>query len=168
MNRRRFLAYFLNGSAVTFFVGSYGYFSSLLLRFFYSGKSSKLDWTFVSTVENLQRKKTIEYISPIGEAITLTVQATAAGEVSYRALSSVCPHLGCQVFWQSANKQFFCPCHNGVFDSSGQALSGPPAQANQKLLEYPMKIKMGLVFVQVPTEKLASQRTENKQCRIKA
>ncbi len=56
-------------------------------------------------------------------------------EAEFQAFSSVCPHLGCRVNWQEEEKQFFCPCHNGVFDAEGVALSGPPAKAGQKLAE---------------------------------
>lgn len=168
MDRRHFLKYFINGSAFTCVIASYAYFASLLMQFFYSGKSSRVKWTFVSTLDELKKIKTMGYVSPIGETITLTFEESSKGAESYRALSSTCPHLGCQVFWQGAKKQFFCPCHNGIFDASGNPLEGPPAQAKQKLLEYPIRVKMGLVFIQVPTEKLVNNSTTHKQCQLKA
>lgn len=42
------------------------------------------------------------------------------------ALSNVCTHLGCRVRWITADKQFFCPCHNAVFAKDGTVAAGPP------------------------------------------
>ena len=56
------------------------------------------------------------------------------------AFSSVCPHLGCRVHWVPSRKEFFCPCHNGVFDGDGVAVSGPPADAGQRLARVPLRV----------------------------
>ena len=48
------------------------------------------------------------------------------GEKEILALSTVCTHLGCSVKWQKDKQQFYCPCHNAVFDKTGQVLEGPP------------------------------------------
>lgn len=42
------------------------------------------------------------------------------------ALSAVCTHLGCIVKWDGDQQLLKCPCHAGVFDSSGRVLAGPP------------------------------------------
>ena len=52
------------------------------------------------------------------------------------AFSAVCTHLGCLVKWDGARKEFFCPCHAAVFDSSGRVVSGP---APAPLPEYKVK-----------------------------
>jgi Rieske Fe-S protein len=44
----------------------------------------------------------------------------------FTVLSNVCTHLGCRVRWVDDEGQFFCPCHNGVFDRNGEVVSGPP------------------------------------------
>ena len=44
----------------------------------------------------------------------------------YIAMSNICTHLGCRVRWIDEQQQFFCPCHNGVFNEGGQVVSGPP------------------------------------------
>lgn len=44
----------------------------------------------------------------------------------YIVLSNICTHLGCRVRWIADQEQFFCPCHNGVFDKVGNVISGPP------------------------------------------
>ena len=67
---------------------------------------------------------------------------------------NICPHLGCKVYWEGGTKSFFCPCHNGRFDSVGKPLEGPPAKANQQLIDFPLKIDRGLLYIQVSTESL--------------
>lgn len=44
----------------------------------------------------------------------------------YVGLSNICTHLGCRVRWIADRQQFFCPCHNGVYDKDGNVISGPP------------------------------------------
>lgn len=61
-----------------------------------------------------------------------------------RAFSSVCPHFGCKVKWESDNDRFLCPCHIGVFDPDGLVVSGPPATG---LTEFPVSIKKGKIYV---------------------
>jgi Rieske Fe-S protein len=37
------------------------------------------------------------------------------------AVSAACTHMGCIVQWQSADKKFHCPCHDGIFSEYGKA-----------------------------------------------
>ena len=62
----------------------------------------------------------------------------------YRAISAICTHLGCLVKWESAKKEFFCPCHAAVFDQNGAVVSGP---APAPLPAYKVKEVSGKVFV---------------------
>lgn len=48
------------------------------------------------------------------------------GESQVRALSSTCTHLGCRVRWDRTAQLLRCPCHGGVFDSTGAVKAGPP------------------------------------------
>lgn len=66
------------------------------------------------------------------------------GENAVKALSTVCTHLGCTVYWQSEKKEFYCPCHQGIFDEDGQVLSGPPPRP---LDSYRVDIEGNNVFI---------------------
>lgn len=44
----------------------------------------------------------------------------------YKALSAVCTHLGCVVFWNEQRGVIACPCHEAYFNTNGAVISGPP------------------------------------------
>ncbi len=62
----------------------------------------------------------------------------------FTAMSNVCTHLGCRVRWAADQKQFFCPCHNGVFDANGNVVSGPPPKP---LNQYEVKVENGQLSI---------------------
>jgi len=73
------------------------------------------------------------------------------GDEGFEAFSSTCPHLGCRVHWESEEGIFFCPCHRGVFDERGEAVSGPPADAGQRLALVNLKVDdaAGVIYIEV-------------------
>lgn len=42
--------------------------------------------------------------------------------------SQKCTHLGCVVYWAPEDGHLECPCHEGVFDLSGEPIAGPPTR----------------------------------------
>ncbi len=59
-----------------------------------------------------------------------------------------CTHLGCTVPWRDDEGQFHCPCHNSIFTTVGEVVSGP---APRPLDLFPMKIVEGQVVVDTGT-----------------
>lgn len=49
----------------------------------------------------------------------------------FLALSTICPHLGCQVNLKEAG--FSCPCHGSQFDKDGRLVRGPAQKGLQAL-----------------------------------
>ena len=53
----------------------------------------------------------------------VAVYRSAEGEFVER--SAVCPHLGCIVQWNDAEKTWDCPCHGSRFAKTGTVINGP-------------------------------------------
>jgi Rieske Fe-S protein len=54
-----------------------------------------------------------------------------------------CTHLGCVVFWAAEDRLLECPCHEGVFDLSGEPVSGPP---DRPLSRIDVEVRSGVVW----------------------
>lgn len=65
------------------------------------------------------------------------------------ALSNVCPHLGCKVHFEAAQGKFVCPCHQGVFEKDGTAISGPPADEGKNLKRYAIRRVGDNLFIEI-------------------
>jgi len=78
------------------------------------------------------------------EEVSVYVLSTDAR--TYIAMSNICTHLGCRVRWITEQDQFFCPCHNGVFDMSGNVVAGPPPRP---LDRYEVKVENDQLYVLV-------------------
>lgn len=63
----------------------------------------------------------------------VAVVPDAASPSGLVALSTTCTHLGCGVSWSAERKAFLCPCHGGVYDSSGRVTGGPPPRPLARL-----------------------------------
>ena len=50
------------------------------------------------------------------------------------ALDSTCTHLGCRVSWNAETQELICPCHGGVYDSTGAVKAGPPPAPLARLM----------------------------------
>jgi cytochrome b6-f complex iron-sulfur subunit len=66
---------------------------------------------------------------PTGSVITLTQAQAALLPTSdgFRAVSLVCPHLGCVV--EDRKDRFVCPCHGSQFNLDGSLKKGPATQS---------------------------------------
>jgi Rieske Fe-S protein len=154
-DRRSFLDKTSKAAMAVGLAGGYGGLGAVAVRYLYPAGPEDLSWQFVLRVDDLAEGESVRYEGPSGETINIARQRREGTAEDFVALSSTCPHLGCQVRWEPQNDRFFCPCHNGVFDPSGVATGGPPGEAGQRLAEYPLKVENGLLHIAVPMERLA-------------
>lgn len=145
-------------------VAGYGTFAGIIARFLFPDSDAR-QWQFVTDLRSIHKGDSLTYLSPGGQRVVITRVGESGAADDFIALSSVCPHLGCQVHWEPQNDRFFCPCHNGVFDPEGNPVSGPPKDANQSLPRYPLDVirqhadDPGLLYIQIETQKLVAQAT---------
>jgi Rieske Fe-S protein len=156
--RRRFLTTFSTAAMTAGLAGGYGAFGLIAGRFLYPARPAQRQWQFVSEADRLEVGESLLYRGPAGETINVTRKAGSGDASDFIALSSTCPHLGCQVHWEAQNNRYFCPCHNGTFDPEGRGTGGPPGDAGQSLSSYALKVDNGLLFIEVPVGRLAEAR----------
>ncbi|WP_036485868.1 FAD-dependent oxidoreductase [Myxosarcina sp. GI1] len=75
------------------------------------------------------QSSSVSEVTP-GKAKLLTINGDKVGVYkdtagSVHAVAATCPHLGCIVNWNSAEKSWDCPCHGARFDYEGKLLHGP-------------------------------------------
>ena len=151
----------LRGSSVAMGFGlaaSYGTLAVMAGRFLYPAGRRKTTWMFVTQLGAMAPGASLELKTPLGEKILIARHSAGGTKEDFVALSSVCPHLGCQVRWEPHKDRFYCPCHNGVFDPQGKAVSGPPAAAGQSLPRYELEVENNMLFIEVPIEGLGAPR----------
>jgi len=153
VNRREFLTNASNVAMAGGVVCAYGALGAMAARFLYPSNPQNTQWMFVVDIARMEPGDSMTFASPAGEKIAITRQGDTGTKDDFIALSSVCPHLGCQVHWEPHNNRFYCPCHNGIFDATGKATEGPPADAGQSLLSYPLDVRDGMLFIEAPLEK---------------
>ncbi len=169
LSRRKFLTTSFVIVMLFGVLASIGQFFFIVLQFLYP-KKKKEYWFFVTTIKKMSLGKSMEYVTPEGQSIVISRIGSTGHVKDFMALSNVCPHLGCKVYWEGNTKSFFCPCHNGRFDFVGQPLEGPPAKANQQLIKFPLKIEKGLLYIQLSSEslvRLSQLNQKHEDCRIR-
>ncbi|NOX46576.1 MAG: ubiquinol-cytochrome c reductase iron-sulfur subunit [Chlorobi bacterium] len=95
---------------------------------------------FTVHLEELPIDTTRKYKDLMGKDLLIV----RTGEREVKALSTVCTHLGCTVYWQKDKKEFYCPCHQGRFDKDGNVLAGPPPRP---LDSYKVELEGDNVFI---------------------
>ena len=141
------------GAMVTGIVAGYGSCAAIAARFLYPPGKEAQRWVFVADVNRIPPGGSLLFSAPSGATINVARQGELGDATDFIALSSVCPHLGCQVHWEGHNSRFFCPCHNGVFDPTGEATEGPPAEAGQSLDRYDLEVREGGLYIALgPTD----------------
>jgi Rieske Fe-S protein len=138
--------------------GGYGLLAWIGTRFMLPPRVGEVQRLLVTRVSDVAVGGSLLYQTPDGRTVNITRQSAGATANDFIALSSTCPHLGCQVRWEPQNDRYFCPCHNGTFDPSGKATGGPPGEAGQSLPRYGLYVEKGLLYIEVPTEHLSLPR----------
>ena len=138
--RRSFLGWLLGVCAVV--VG--GLLSVPLARFALyplRAKTTETEWAdagavsdFTSLATPVQRTVAIEQVDGWRKIVSQkSIYITRDRNGQLRALSAICPHLGCSVQWAASKNEFACPCHDGSFAPDGALLGGPPPRAMDSL-----------------------------------
>ena len=139
-------------------VGGYGLFAWVGARFMLPARIGQMHQLFVSRAADVAVGSTLLYQTPNGRTVNVTRRGTDGIAADFIALSSTCPHLGCQVRWEGQNNRYFCPCHNGTFDAQGTATGGPPFDAGLSLPRYMLTVQKGLLYINLPAEQLSIER----------
>lgn len=160
-DRRDFLSRLSATAMAGGLLAGYGTAAVMAGKFLYPAADDSVGWRFVARLADLKLGEAMNFVTPSGAKVVVARQSEGDLAEHFVALSSVCPHLGCQVHWEAHNDRFFCPCHNGVFDRNGTAVDGPPKQANQVLKRFPLKVEDGLLFIEAPLMPLGRQVAAN-------
>jgi len=153
--RRRFLSGLSVGAAVLAIGAAYGTLAAFMGRFLFPARPPARGWMYVAQEGRMRPGESLRFQTPAGATVNVTRRGEVADSEAFIALSSTCPHLGCQVHWEPHNDRYFCPCHNGVFTPEGVGVSGPPGEAGQSLSSYPLKVEGGLLYIEVNRDELA-------------
>jgi Rieske Fe-S protein len=135
-------------------VAGYGTCAVIGAKYVYPNASKRVRM-FVTELAGMAKGESMNSQTPAGAKVAITRHGEAGTADDFMALSSTCPHLGCQVHWQASEERFFCPCHNGAFDLKGNPTEGPPKAANQKLIQYPLVVDAGLLYIELSEKDLA-------------
>lgn len=114
-------------------------------------KTNDQDWIPLGSVTKVELgvpalfKATIEQTAGwITNQQELTFYVLTENGRDFVAMSNICSHLGCRVRWVEDETQFFCPCHNAVFDKAGEVVAGPPPAP---LDRFEVKVENDQLFV---------------------
>ena len=97
-----------------------------------TGPSAPLDLGPVDRLRLGAEPRKVEVIAPMvkdawtaaRDVVLGAAYLTRTGD-KIEALSAVCPHLGCAIGWDSAAKNYLCPCHDSTFSVAGERKTGP-------------------------------------------
>ena len=113
-----------------------------------TGPSEALDLGPIDRFKVGAEPRKVEIIAPVVKDAWTAARNVVLGAAFLRrptadkviALSAVCPHLGCAVGWDMAQKNFLCPCHDSRFEADGPKMGGP---AERGLDPLPVDVKDG-------------------------
>ena len=137
--RRGLLGWAVMGASLA---ASYGLGLAYFVRFLLPVPRERWRELFVATAGEIPPGASRQFVDPAGGE---TFVHNLGGQ--FVALSNICPHLGCKVTYRASEGRFICPCHHGVFDATGQPLSGPPKQENKPLKRQEVIVRSGAIYI---------------------
>ncbi|SHN88494.1 FAD-dependent oxidoreductase [Desulfitobacterium chlororespirans] len=92
---------------------------------------------FDLTAGKLMKGKEVYSLSP-GQAVIANMDGRRVGlymdpEANLHRVDTTCPHLGCEVQWNDAERSWDCPCHGSRYDVDGNPLEGPTLKPLEKI-----------------------------------
>ena len=124
-NRRSFLDTVLNVG----YVSTAAAIAYPVTRFLIPPKSGEPATASVVAAKAASLRPNSGIVFQFGNKPAIVVRTTD-GEL--RAYSAVCTHLECTVQFKADTSQLWCACHNGIYDLSGNVVSGPPPRSLEK------------------------------------
>ncbi len=143
---------FLTGGFLVSLAASYGLFATRAFQFIFpERKSPRLRRIFLAFVSDIPQGASRSIPLPSGDQLLLSNTRSINPETgnTFVAFSNSCPHLGCKVHWEAQEERFLCPCHQGIFNGEGIAVSGPPAQSGSNLRQYTIEVSGNSIYVVV-------------------
>lgn len=125
VNRRSFLDTVLNVG----YVSTAAAIAYPVTRFLIPPKSGEPATASVVAAKAASLRPNSGIVFKFGNKPAIVVRTTD-GEL--RAYSAVCTHLECTVQFKADTSQLWCACHNGIYDLSGNVVSGPPPRSLEK------------------------------------
>ncbi len=138
-DRRTFL---FNGVMVAGLAVSYATALGFGARYLFPANRERSQKLLVGLRAEMPPGSATPFTTPSGQTVNIV-----HGSQGFKALSDVCPHLGCKVYWDSVGSEFVCPCHNGHFDADGAPVSGPPADMGAGLSTFDIVEDGDLIFL---------------------
>lgn len=89
-------------------------------------------------------------LEPLGEAVLFGYQDAPSALIlledgTPKAFYLACTHFGCIVKWRPEERDWYCPCHAGIFAPDGTVVAGPPPRP---LVELQVVVEGDDLFVE--------------------
>jgi Rieske Fe-S protein len=137
MDRRQFTNFLLAGSAL-------GWLGSVLypvLSFLRPPKIAEANVNSVKAGPESDFPPNSSQIVKFGRKPVIVIRLDNG---DFRSFEATCTHLDCIVQYRADLKQIWCACHNGLYDTRGRNVSGPPPRP---LEEFAVNIVAGEIVV---------------------
>lgn len=124
-SKRKFVSLFAMFAGL---VISHSLFGAYVVRLLLPGKKEiKYRQTLISNIKSIPSGASFVFKDLKENSIIL-----ANTDDGFKAISTTCTHLGCQVLWEPTKNLFVCPCHDAFFDTDGNVVAGPAPKPLEK------------------------------------